>query len=313
MKNNLVRTLFRRSLRVATIAERANATHIVKDRWAEFIPRKVLVQKSDHLPQIVRRCFEAPLTSNSHSQGFAFLREAMGSLLTIELLSSWEQIAQEEDFDLCHSLALISAASELAEKEAYQLGSLSVLVSKYAQFFQKHVAQAQERITSDLEREGISVQSVKEAILRIHEDQKFERREVQPEDFTLRHLLKEGKASEYILNIFLSLVFAGRAEECTLVGVDLVFRWLRLSTTKRQNLIFATWSYGAFERKNMERFIKTADSQWFKKQENTLQNRKNVVCSLLRRQLSLLATSELPSKDRQLAICKEQILFLLAV
>ncbi|EPY23753.1 hypothetical protein STCU_07487 [Strigomonas culicis] len=218
------------------------------------------------------------------------------------------------EFDLLCSLALMSAASQLAEKDTYEAGTLRPLVQTYTQFLEDRVVQAREQVSGHFAKNGVTVPSVKEAIEQIQKEQQFERQDTLAEYFTLQGLLEEGKASEYVLNLFLCLVFSGGHAECTLVGVDLVFRWLRLSTAKKQNLIFATWSYGAFERKNMEKFIKSVDSQWFKKQETPLQNRKNIICALLKRQLSLLANGATSaSKERQVSICKEQLLFLLAV
>jgi hypothetical protein len=124
--------------------------------------------------------------------------------------------------------------------------------------------------------------------------------------------LQNKCAAEYVLNIMLLLVLRVLGVNSTVVGSDLAFRWVRVMPRNNSAALFASWTYGAMLRKDVERLICTSDKQWYRAAPwDTLQC-KSVICALLRRQLGCLSNSPDDATRRVKSTSKEQIMFLLS-
>lgn len=315
INKELAHSLYRRVLKLVAVAEQPHTQRIVQTRWMEFVPPQVWIAPGDNLRDIVRRSFEAPYTPAAATSAFTFLKEARDSLFSIWVLAEWERVEGKDHWDLYDGMVLMSAALYGARigcdsQQAFEstIKDYQVCTRSYVQNLAKTV---QER-TDVRALELGDVEELAKFVALVREASALGRRDATPEDFSLISLLQNRCASEYVLNIILLLVLRALNIHCTLVGADLSFRWVRVMPRDSAPTIFASWTYGAMRRREVERLVRTADTQWYRSVPWDAVQRKSVICGLLRRQLGCLP-APLDSSGRKVkSTCKEQILFLLS-
>lgn len=314
INKELARTLYRRVLKLVSVAKQPHTQRIVQTQWVEFVPSEVWIAPGDELRHIVRRSFEAPYTPAAVTNAFNFLKEAEDSLFSIRVLAEWERLERQDHWDLYDGMALMSAALHGACVGCHSQMSFESCIKDYqvriGSYVQNIAKSVQERIEVRSLEAG-RVEDLSKFIKFVREASALERREAKPEDFSLVALLQNRCASEYVLNIIVTFVLRALNIHSTLVGADLSFRWVRVMPRNNASPIFASWSYGAMRRREVERLIRTADTHWYRSVPWDASQRKSVVCALLRRQLGCLPAS-LDTSAKIQTSCKKQILFLLS-
>lgn len=321
---------------------------LAEARWTEYVPSRIHIRPDETMNSVLRRSFErGTLTPGDVANGFAFLREATASLLPLELLSLWEEVAlpdakhpSQVPYDLIRGLALMTAALDLSYTEAPQSGAAPA--SAYRPGAAQRKAQEYEQWLCDFADAAVlppdsdavptphltaTVQSVDRYVGAVKAKWPLRRSEGSPEDFSLVSARKRGQAAECVLSTLLLLKMCkDPALSCTLVGTDLVFPWVRIERARGADgaarstgpPVFASWSYGAMSRSDVERRIHTTDGQWSRLRESPgdAAGRRSILVLLLKKQLSSLSSNEVRARGKSSAassLCKEQLIHLLSL
>ncbi|KAK7197802.1 hypothetical protein NESM_000733300 [Novymonas esmeraldas] len=311
----LTRSLYRRVLKLVSVAEQPHTQRIMQTRWVEFVPSQVWIERGDELRHIARRSFEAPFTPAAVANAFTFLKEARDSLFSIWVLAEWERVEAQEHWDLYDGMVLMSAALYGARAGCDTHQSFESSIKDYQVCIRSYVQGIARAVQQRMEVSALEaghVEDLTKFVEIVREASALERRDATPEDFSLLSVLQTRCASEYVLNIVLLLVLRALNIHSTLVGANLAFRWVRVMPRNNAPTIFASWSYGAMPRQDVERLIRTADAQWYYSVPWDSLQRKSVVCALLRRQLGCLKEPLDAVGKKVKSTCKEQILFLLS-
>ncbi|CBZ36416.1 hypothetical protein, conserved [Leishmania donovani] len=311
----LARSLYRRVLKLVSVAEQPHTQRIVQTQWVEFVPSEVWIAPGDELRHIVRRSFEAPYTPAAVANAFNFLKEAQNSLFSIRVLAEWERLEGQDHWDLYDGMALMSAALYGACVGINFHQSFESCIKDYQVRIRSYVHSIAKSVQERIEVRSLEaghVEDLNRFMKLVREASALERREAKPEDFSLVSLLQNRCASEYVLNIIVTFVLRALDIHSTLVGADLSFRWVRVMPRHNASPIFASWTYGAMRRREVERLIRTADTHWYRSVPWDALQRKSVVCALLRRQLGCLPASPDTSAKQIKSSCKKQLLFLLS-
>ncbi|KPA73996.1 putative mitochondrial hypothetical protein [Leptomonas pyrrhocoris] len=315
INKELAHSLYRRMLKLVAAAEHPHTQRIGHTRWAEFVPPRVCITQADSLRDVVRRSFEAAYSTTSVPSAFAFLKEALESLFSVWVLAEWERLGKKRQWDLCDGLVLMSAALYGARVGCDTQPALQNCMKDYQLCLRAYVQNMADMVRRKIDVHGLVVGRVEDLtrfVYLVREESTLQRRDATPEDFSVVSLLQHNCASEYVLNIVLLLVLRAVNVNSTVVGSDLAFRWLRVMPRNGASPLFASWSYGAMRRKDVERHIRTADTQWYRAVPWDALQCKSVICTLLRRQLECLPDSPDPPTQRMRSTCKEQVLFLLS-
>ncbi|CAM42435.1 conserved hypothetical protein [Leishmania braziliensis MHOM/BR/75/M2904] len=312
----LARHLYRRVLRLVSVAEQPHTQRIAQVQWAEFMPSQVWIAPDDELRRIVRRSFEAPHTPSTLTNAFAFLKEARSSLFSIWVLAEWERLEEKQDpWDVYDGMALMSAALHGACVGCDSQQSFERCIKDYQMGIRSCVQNIAQSVQERMDVRSLEAGRAKDLntfVRLVREASTLERREAKPADFSFVSLLQSHCASEYVLNIVLVFVLRALDIHSTLVGANLSFRWVRVMPRKNTPPIFASWTYGAMRRREVEQLIRTADTQWYRSVPWDASQRKGVVCALLQRQLGCLPGHLDTRSESIMSTCKKQILFLLS-
>jgi hypothetical protein len=315
INKELAHSLYRRILKLVAVVEQPHTQRIVQARWVEFVPPRVCITPGDSLRNIARRSFEAAYTPTSVTSGFTFLKEARESLFSVWVLAEWERLEKKEQWDLYDGLGLISAALYGARTGCTSQKSFESCVKDYQLCLRIYVQNLAKIVRGQLDTQTLELGSAEELtklVNLVRLESSLQRRDATPEDFSVISLLQNKCAAEYVLNIMLLLVLRVLGVNSTVVGSDLAFRWVRVMPHNNSAALFASWTYGAMLRKDVERLICTSDKQWYRAAPwDTLQC-KSVICALLRRQLGCLSNSPDDATRRVKSTSKEQIMFLLS-
>lgn len=315
INKELAHSLYRRILKLVAVAEQPHTQRIVQTRWVEFVPPRVSLTPGDSLRDIVRRSFEAAYTSASVPNAFTFLKEARESLFSVWVLAEWERLERREQWDLYDGLVLMSASLYGARTGCDAQPSFESSIKDYQLCLRSFVQGVAKAVRERMDPQSLEMATVEDLttfVTAVREETALQRRDAKPEDFSVLSLLQHSCASEYVLNIVLLLVLRVLEVNSTVVGSDLAFRWVRVMPRNNSLTIFASWTYGAMHRGDVERLIRTSDKQWYRSVPWDNLQRKSVICALLRRQLGCLPNSADVTTRRIKTTCKEQILFLLS-
>lgn len=315
INKELAHSLYRRILKLVAVAEQPHTQRIVQTRWVEFVPPRVCITPGDSLRDIVRRSFEAAFTASSVTNAFTFLKEARESLFSVWVLAEWERLERKDQWDLYDGLGLMSAALYGARTGCDTQQSFESCSKDYQLCMRIYAQNLANRVREHLDPQTLEMGSPEDLtkfVNFVREETTLQRRDAVPEDFSVISLLQRGCASEYMLNLVLLMVLRLLEVNSTVVGNDLSFRWVRVMPRNNSATVFASWTYGAMLRGDVERLIRTSDKQWYRAVPWDALQRKSVLCALLRRQLGCLPNSPDPTTNRIKTTCKEQILFLLS-
>ncbi|KAG5497490.1 hypothetical protein JKF63_03754 [Porcisia hertigi] len=315
INKELAHSLYRRSLKLVSLVERPPSPRIVQAQWAEFVPSQIWISSGEEPRHILRRSFAVPYTSAAVANAFAFLKEARKSLFSIWVLAEWQRLVGQQHWDLYDGMVLMSAALYGGGVGCGSCHSLEGCIKDYHVCFRSYVHNIAKSVQERMEVRSLDagrVEDLNKFVQLLREASALERREAKPEDFSLISLLQNRGASEYVLNILIVLVLRVFDVHSTLVGADLSFRWVRVMPRNNSLTIFASWSHGAMRRKEAERLIRTADTQWYRCVPWDALQRKSIVCALLRRQLGCLPRPLDTRSERIRSACKDQIMFLLS-
>lgn len=268
--------------------------------------------------------------------------------MSLELLSLWDDIAllgesstppDGEPYDLLRGLALLSAALELSNLEAsrqqrgssvstYRAGSLLHLARVYEGWLLDFLGGCGRR-RAEGKAPGVAllgVRGVNAYVEALRAAKPLRRSESRPEDFSLVSAHHRRRGSEWVLNVLLLLrIRAEAALPCALVGRDLAVPWVRVeagaasaddSAAGRRSPVFASWSYGAMTKADVERLVRPANRRWSRERVSLDDpaGRKSVLLLLLEKQLFSLSSTEVRSHGRATDAttrCKEQLIHLL--
>ncbi|SYZ68211.1 hypothetical_protein [Leishmania braziliensis MHOM/BR/75/M2904] len=239
----LARHLYRRVLRLVSVAEQPHTQRIAQVQWAEFMPSQVWIAPDDELRRIVRRSFEAPHTPSTLTNAFAFLKEARSSLFSIWVLAEWERLEEKQDpWDVYDGMALMSAALHGACVGCDSQQSFERCIKDYQMGIRSCVQNIAQSVQERMDVRSLEAGRAKDLntfVRLVREASTLERREAKPADFSFVSLLQSHCASEYVLNIVLVFVLRALDIHSTLVGADLSFRWVRVMPRKNTPPIFA--------------------------------------------------------------------------
>ncbi|KAG5471245.1 hypothetical protein LSCM1_01318 [Leishmania martiniquensis] len=315
ISKELSHSLYRRVLKVVSVAGQSPLRRMALLQWIEFAPPQVCIAPGDEPRQVARRSFEAPYTPAAVANAFTFLKEARDSLFVIRVLAEWERLEGQGHWDLCDGTALMSAALHSARVGCDSQQALERRIKDYQVGIRSCVQRIAYTVQERLEVRSLKAGHAKHLntfIELVREAGALERREVKPEDFSLVSLLQNRCASECILNIIVLCVLRSIGIHSTLVGADLSFRWVRVTPPRNAPAVFASWTYGAMRRREVEQLIRTADRQWHRPVLRDTLQRKSVLCALLRRQLESIPRPLDAGATTMESACKAQILFLLS-
>ncbi|GET91003.1 hypothetical protein, conserved [Leishmania tarentolae] len=315
ISKDLVHSLYRRVLKIVSAADQPHTQRIVQTQWVEFVPSEVCISPGDDLRHILRRSFETLGTPAAVTNAFNFLKEAPNSLFSIWVLAEWEQLEGRDHWDLFDGMALMSAALYGACVGCDSQQRFESCIKDYQVRIRSYVHNIAKSVQEQIEVRSLEAGKAEDLstfIKLVREVSTLKRREAKPEDFSLVSLLQSRCASEYLLNIIITFVLRDLDIHSTLVGADLPFRWVRVMPRNSASPIFASWTYGAMRRREVERIIRTADTQWYHSVPWDAAQRKSIICALLRHQLGCLSAPLNTGADRITSSCKKQILFLLS-
>lgn len=310
MDKSLTLVLYRRTIKVVSTVSRRCGIQVALARWAEFMPSTVRFSAEDSLLSVTRRCFEVPSSPSHLSSAFAFLKESTSSTFSIELFSLWEILGSLHGYDMCESIALMSAALELTRNDSLQRANfLKSLACNYSVSLRNLVRNMNAAVEVFPEARTITTDDIDVFIQGVREASGLQRSDSKAEDFTALSITHHNQASEYVLNILLVLILRERGVKATLAGADLVYRWVRVETPGGP--LFASWSQGCMRRKDVERIVRTANPQWFRARPWDTSERKSIVRALLKKQLATFGVKDGRLVNSQRSVCKEQLIHLL--
>ncbi|CCW71637.1 unnamed protein product [Phytomonas sp. Hart1] len=320
---NLQRSLYRKTLRLIAGVVRAGTAQVAAARWAEFIPSCVALDRGDDLAVIARKCFERSESSPAAlSNGFNFVKEAAGSVFSIEVRALWERIIYSQGCDLVSGIGLMSASFVIAGGDLVPTASVEARAREFSTFIEQLIHKITTNVTQVLNLKS-NFKHTRKTLERAHEIvvrvANIHRSDSDAENYTTFSLINESKCSEYILNIILFNVLRNMGFVCILVDSNLHFRWIRVdladkgsSSSAHAKVLFLSWSYGVKKRKEVEALSITTNTQWFRRVPWDDETRKSVLCELLRRQLSCVYrnSTDFATEKARGSICKEQIMIL---
>ncbi|KPI90352.1 hypothetical protein ABL78_0579 [Leptomonas seymouri] len=315
INRELLHSLYRKTLKLIATVEEPHAQRIVQTRWAEFVPPRVYITQEDSLRDVVRRSFESSYSAASVTNAFTFLKEGRESLFSVWVLVEWERLGAREQWDLSDALVLMSAALYGARVGCDTQKALESCMKDYQLCMHAYVQNLAEAVWEEINKQGFDAESVEgltKVVNAVRDRSMLQQRSATPEDFSLISLLQRSCASEYVLNVVLLLVLRVLEVGGTLVGGDLAYRWVRVRPRNKSSPLFASWSYGAMRRADVERHICTSDKQWHRPAQGDSLQQRSVACALLQRQLRCLPNSSDPATQRIKSTCTEQILLLLS-
>lgn len=315
MDKILATSLYRKVIKVVATADHPRTQRILQHRWAEYLPAGVVVEKTDTLLRLARKSFEAPPCHAHIQNAFTFLKEARDSMFGVGVLAEWEALEANTTWHMHDGMVLISAVLSCAAVGCATHSTLRSSVKEY-QMLTGSLVQSLSKAVRDqmdpLVLEKGDPADIFEFITIVQRRSLLRRRDAKPSDFCLVAPFQEGYASEYMLNLLLLSILRQFNINCTLVGKELAFRWVRVNPKHGKPPVFASWTYGAMYHSEAERILRSPDKHWSRAAPWDNTERRSILCSLLRRQLMALPTPLDEVGQRIRSACKEQILFLLS-
>lgn len=342
--NALSVLLYRKVLRYMKAVTVLHYERVAFDRWAEYIPRGVEVHVKDTPQTICRRIFEArrpPGKSNSDAV-FGFLRSAHSDMQDFHILSLWEREVKKGSFDLLDGLCILSSALFLpkvalcaskiqAPPQTETTHTLENLKGWIQRAIKVPLPPFPSNVTASSAITKASTRSCHEfyvtVLSRVTQHTGFSRQETSPLDYSLVNLEKQGRASEYVLNILLQSILEKNGLPAEMVGfTDYPFPLVKVpSGGEKGSPFYISWSYGVLSKGEVEQAIgRCHNGHWYRSTNPWGASlRRTILCDLLRKQLSLAshpastaAGSESGDSAATLSryrshICREQLMFLL--
>lgn len=293
--------LYRKTLRLVTAVEQMRAEKIAIDLWAEFIPPgSVVVQSSDSLRSVARRCFERGRDGNGVSDGFEFIRESSRQLRLLAVLSVLGAIDFTHPNSVAEFLGITSVALGTCGwlDVQQQTQSLTAFVDGVA----SSVAQSVSMMSSPKageDAEDIPLQRILDTARRCV---RWEARELSAENFTLLSFKRELRASEAVLNALMYLVLSKLRHRCSLLsGRDITVLRIGRASQKAPPQ-YVSWSLGVLDTRELAA-LRHRDPLILK---NTAQGYHDFCSLLLRKQLEHYASLS----QKQCSAVKQQLLYL---
>ncbi|KAH9601021.1 hypothetical protein LSM04_007171 [Trypanosoma melophagium] len=322
MSSRVSVSLYRRVFRLITTIKNIGAEAVAMERYAEYLPPGVILEKNDSLIAVARKVFSTtPSSSESLSNGFSFIKDVMDSLPDLELLALWHAYRSVGDYDLLYGIALVSAALNFSESlDAPCLGDLTKKLS--------HLRDEIESLTTEI-KDMVAIQKHSSrkngvkylvpsilAAMRDLKERGYSVSEGSPEDYTIINMIYNKHACTLLFNSLFVVALIEHGVLCTVVGTDSLRSWLRVQKEGERPIFLSFDCIDAYSTKELVRlhYSNVQNSRkWRRSAEWNAESRKHILSTLLKRQLlALSSATDNPLRSQQQKFCRIQILFLLS-
>ncbi|EPY41060.1 hypothetical protein AGDE_02865 [Angomonas deanei] len=300
MQKQLLCSLYRKCLKSIAMCD-VRFSFLFKERWAEFIPPGVIVHRQESMQDIVKRSFRANFSTENVGLAFNFLREFHTSLLSIETLGLWEEVASQHAFSLKMGLALCSASFEVGQVDPseYVSGGVESSMKAYLRFVDGEL----NRVSSAVDFHALrSDTDLRNALVEIKKQFSYSGNDAYAVHYSLCSLRESQVASEFILNLCLLLLFEKNGFRCSLVGAHLPHPLLLVKTCGGQVI---SWTSSVIPKNNVPNSILSSGKK-------NVMTEKSILTSILRKQVLLDGGGPFDGSSSR-SLRKEQLIHLMSL
>lgn len=315
-------SLYRRVFKLLTTIKNIGAEPVAMERYAEFLPSAFILDKNDCLVTVARKVFlTTPSTSEALLNGFSFIKDAMDSLPDLELLAMWHAYQLGGEYDLLHGIALVSASLKLSgRRDPPRMGDLTTAVTNLRDEIRCLITEIKNMVDDqkhNSRKSGVKglVPSILAAMRELKE-RGYCVSEGSPEDYAVINMIRNKHACTLLFNALFVEALLEYGVLCTVVGTDSLRSWLRVQKKGGRPIFLSFDCIDAYTIKELVHLNYSNlqnSTRWCRSAEWNAQSRKQILSTLLKRQLLALSSArDNPLRLQQQKFCRMQILFLLS-
>ncbi|ORC84738.1 uncharacterized protein TM35_000411080 [Trypanosoma theileri] len=322
MSSRLSVSLYRRVFRLLTSIKNIGAEPVAMERYAEYLPPTLILEKNDSLLAVARKVFlTTPYTPEALSNGFSFIKDAIDSLPDLELLALWHAYRLGGEYDLLYGIALVSAALKLSgSRVPPRMGDLTTAVANLKAEVEHLTTEIKDLFEDKKPSSGkCGVKRLVPSILAAMSELKkrgYCVSEGSPEDYAVINMSRNKHGCTLLFNALFVVALLEHGVLCTVVGTDSLRSWLRVQKEGGRPIFLSFDCMDAYTTKELERLNYSNlqnTPKWCRSSEWNAQCRKHILSTLLKRQLlALSSATNNPLRLQQQKFCRIQILFLLS-